>query len=164
MDPTGELAELGEGGGELLRGSTNLVRGSRLLRAIQLPRGGVQGERHREQPLLSPVVQVPFDTPALAVAGLDDPRARRADLIELRTHLRVEPLVLDRHPGGDRGGPNEVGIERGIVDQRREGKIVALHERGRPAAVAVLEAGQLDRSSVGVDPSVGSRDRVCDLE
>ena len=59
-----------------------------------------QREREHHQPLLGAVVQVALEPAALGVAGLDGARARGAQLLELRARLRLQPLVVERQPGG----------------------------------------------------------------
>ena len=52
----------------------------------------------RDEPLLGAVVQVALQPPALGSAGLDDPRARGAQLLDARAQLGLQALVL-RSPG-----------------------------------------------------------------
>ena len=70
-------------------------------------------------------MQVALDPPALGLRRLDDPRARRAQLLEPGAQLGLQALVLQREPGrGARGGD-----ELGLVGQRR-----VVDERGDPPA------------------------------
>ena len=70
--------------------------------AVELLLEQAQLERERDQPLLCAVVQVALQPLALALAGLDDPRARPAQLLEPRPQLGVEAGVLERDPGSCR--------------------------------------------------------------
>jgi hypothetical protein len=65
----------------------------------------------RNQPLLSAVVEILLNAPSLSLGGLDDPRARRAQLLD-------QVCVLKQHQRG-RGQPlDDAGIEGWIVNQR----------------------------------------------
>ena len=60
----------------------------------------LQLDHQRHQPLLRAVVQVAPEPPALGVARLDQPRARRAQRLQPRAQLDLQPRVLDRQRGG----------------------------------------------------------------
>ena len=53
-----------------------------------------------DEPLLGAVVEVALEALPLGVARLDDPRSRRAQLLETCPHLGLQPLVLEREPRG----------------------------------------------------------------
>ena len=57
------------------------------------------GRSARDEPLLRAVMEVAAETAALAVARLDDPRARVAQRLDLRAQLDLEALVLQRQRG-----------------------------------------------------------------
>ena len=59
-----------------------------------------QHDPERHEPLLRAVVQVALEPPALLVAGLRDPRARRLDLGELEAQLDPQAAELHRHRRG----------------------------------------------------------------
>ena len=101
---------------------------------VAVGRGVAQGQRssydEREQALLGAVVEVALDAAARRVAGLDDPRTRRAQVLELGEHLGAEPLVVDREraaapisrsrscaPGAPRRGSRARGLA--VADDRR---------------------------------------------
>ena len=88
----------------------------------ELRAGELQREPEREQPLLRAVVEVALEPPPLLVAGADDAGSRGAQLGELRAQLRLQPLVLEREPGGRAGrGEQRAPLEqRGVVDERRD--------------------------------------------
>ena len=94
------------------------------------------GQRQRDQPLLGAVVQVALEPAALVVGRLHDPRARGAQLLDLRPQLGVEPLVLERERGrcADRLGSAPVLVERSVVDDRADRLALALDRAGRPPA------------------------------
>ena len=103
--------------------------------ALQLGDGGVdlvadlgaqqpQREREHHQPLLGAVVEVALEPPALGVARLDGARARRAQLLEPRARLRLQPLVVEREPGGGA----DLLEQPGVVEQ-----LGAVGDHARPA-------------------------------
>ena len=112
-----------------------------------------QGQGQGRQPLLGPVVQVPLDATPLAVPRLHDALAGRPDLLQLGPHLRVQPLVLDRHAGRGGGGADEPLVERRVVDQRRERAPVALHHRDRARLACPPRAGAAIPAARGRQPS-----------
>ena len=87
-----------------------------------------QLERERDQPLLGAVVQVALEALALAVAGLDDPGPRAAQLLQPGAQLHLQARVLERDAGGGRDAVEQLGL----VEQRR-----VVHERGHGLAVAL---------------------------
>ena len=96
------------------------------------------------------------------VAGLDDPGPRRADLLQLCSHLGGQSLVLDGHAGGAADRFDEPGVllvDRAVVDEDGERLAVAFDPRDRPVAVL---GGQLDRMARAVD--VAGRIRSCEGE
>ena len=129
------------------------------------PRAGqlqVQGEC--QQPLLGAVVEVALDSSALPVAGLDDARARGAQLLEPGAELGVEALVLHPQPrrGGDRGDQLLGVVEPPVVDDRADALAVVghlgCHRRESPGP------GRLDPGAVGVDVAVGLGHPVGELD
>ena len=105
MDPERQIAQLGQGGLGLLGCPIQAASDFRVAIVTELAPRDLQLEGQRHEPLLGAVVEVPLDALPLAIAGLDDPRARRANLAELRLDLGGQPIVLDRQPhrAGDRG-------------------------------------------------------------
>ena len=80
MDAAGQLAQLLERVRELGAGpAEELSRGVGIARQPGLSEP--QRKRERDEPLLRAVVQVAFEPPAFGVAGLDDARARAAQLL-----------------------------------------------------------------------------------
>ena len=68
-----------------------------------------------DEPLLGAVVEVAAEPAALAVARLDDPRARLAQGLDARPQLDLEAVVLDRQRGASarrqqRGSPRARGV------------------------------------------------------
>jgi len=92
MDAASELAEFGDGlfqvGGRLIERPDKLRIGG-----SPFTQHG-QREHKRHEPLLRAVMQVALNPAALPVPRLDDALPRRAHLIELRTQVRVQSLVL----------------------------------------------------------------------
>ena len=69
------------------------VGGQPLARELQL-------DHQRHEPLLRAVVQVAPEPPALRVTRLHQPRARRAQRLQPRPQLDLQPRVLQRQRGG----------------------------------------------------------------
>ena len=87
--------------------------------------GGRPGETQvvgeGEQPLLRAVVQVALEAPPSGVSCLDDPGARSLQVVELRQHLGLEPLVLDRKPRPGADLPRKLlcgEVATRVTDQR----------------------------------------------
>ena len=115
-----------------------------------------QQDGERDQPLLRAVVQVALELAAGGVAGLDDPRSRRAQVGQPGAQVGLQALVLERDPGRGRDRADELGLvlQRGVVDQRGDGRAAALDERGDAAGAC---GRQLDRLTVDADVASGTR-------
>src|SRR5262245_59493273 len=100
--------------------------------------------------MLRAVVEVPFETTTLGIPGLDDPSTRGAQLLEMREHLSLEPLVLDAEPDGRPDLALEIR-ERGEVRNDRDGPI-APDQRGHTPAWSIRRLGDL--RSVRVDERI----------
>jgi hypothetical protein len=73
-----------------------------------------QQQRQRDQPRLRPVVQVALQPAALGVAGLDEPRARRPQLLQPHAQLGVELRdVAAQQAAEERERQHGGGQERG---------------------------------------------------
>ena len=59
---------------------------------------------------MSPVVKVPLQALAFLLDGLDDPRARAAQLLEPRSKLHVQLGVLEREAERCGDGVQELGL------------------------------------------------------
>ena len=70
-----------------------------------------------KQPLLGAVVEVALEPAPLDISGLDDARARFAEVVELRQHLGLEALILEREPNGGAGLQLEVDGRRMVCDE-----------------------------------------------
>ena len=140
--------QLGEHGAELGAGS---------LRQVAVGREPeLQLQRDRHEPLLGAVVEVALDLAACPVGRLDDARARRAHLGE----LRLDDLVLaQRLLGGAAGGDVE---DRTIEPAPAVARLLCLTAFEDPALVAVaVQDAVLQRVRA---PSVDRvEDRVLDL-
>ena len=109
--------------------SSAVVAGSRLELVARQP----QVHRQRHQPLLGAVVEVALDPAPLRVAGLDDPRPRGAQLLDLGPQLGVELLVLGAERGGDLLGPADPRAQQ--AQQEGEGEGGEDDDRGDVGAV-----------------------------
>ena len=105
----------------------------------------LQLQRDGDEPLLCAVVEVALDLSPRAVGGLEDPRARRAHLGELRLDdLALAQRLLGGAPGGDvedravEPAPAVAGLLRLAALEHPAHAAVAPHdavlERVRPAA------------------------------
>ena len=146
MDAAGQLAQLGDGRPGLL--------GRGFEQRLQIgigARGPVPGDadrqRERDEPLLRAVVQVAFQPAALGVAGLHDPGAGGADLVELDLDLGLQPGVLQGQAGRGRGDPDQLRLvpELGVVDE--DGLAGRVQRGDHPPGG---QAGQVHRGTVGV--------------
>ena len=105
VDAAGELAQLGEA----RAWSSACARSSSVrdlgVGRVSAPAGVAEQEREPDEPRLRAVVQVALEAPALGVAGLDEPRARGAQLLQPGAQLGVEPRdVAAQQPGQEREG------------------------------------------------------------
>ena len=82
MDPARELAQLLERLGQLVAGRLELLGQRRVGGDAALDHAEL--ERHGDEPLLCPVVEVALEPPPLRVAGGDETLARGAQLGQLR--------------------------------------------------------------------------------
>ena len=114
MDPAGELTELLEAERKLsdASASSSAAAGSSGSRDWASLSGG-----ERDETLLCAVVEVPLEAPTVSVAGLDDPRARRGQLLAglgVRQRDGDEPRELLEaflDAGGEPpGGPTETEV------------------------------------------------------
>ena len=87
-----ELADLGKGSAD------RLLRDTKAKRILSTHCRVGEPERHRQsrQPLLSSIVEISLEATALLVSHLDDPRARCAELSELRQQLGFQALMIER--------------------------------------------------------------------
>ena len=117
------------------------------------PGRGRSVQRQRDEPLLGAVVQVALQPPALLRAGLDDPGARGAQLLDAGAQLGLQALVLDRQAGGGRDRAHSSGLlataSRRARSRRRAGP------RARPASRRARRRPRraARRLAVGVDPA-----------
>ena len=103
----------------------------------------------RDEPLLRAVVQVSLEPTALLIAGADDPRPRRAQLVHPGSQLGRQPFVLERDPGGgdDRVEQFALLCQRRVVDDRGNALTVLLHHGQEPLAIV---GGKLELLAVAV--------------
>ena len=150
MDAARQLAQLVEPLGELvLRRGQDLAGGRRVPLELRADRRRSSATEH--EPLLRAVVQVALEPPALGVAGLDDARARRGQLLvgvgvgeRLRDELGevAQPLLdaLRQRLVGPRRRGQRAPQPPADADRRRDRRPVAeaLQRLGeRPACVLV---------------------------
>ena len=97
MNTAGQFPQLGQRLGGLLAGRVDQRRqlGVRPGRPMACPS---QHQAQGDQALLRTVVQVPLEPAPLGIAGLDDPRPGRADLVQLSCR-RLEPGLLQSQAG-----------------------------------------------------------------
>ena len=129
MDAAGELAQLVEALPHLVDRRVDERRRGRSV--LEAGAAQAQVERERDEPRLRAVVEVALEPAALGVAGLDDPRARRAQLDDVGAQLGVEALVLEQERGRRAGRAHRLGVlgQRAVVDDRGDVTAVALDLR-----------------------------------
>ena len=97
--------------------SSSCARSSRLpscSSSVDPPARGPQQQRERDEPRLRAVVQVALEPPPRGVARLDQPRARRAELLRRLGELVVEVRhVAAQQPAEERERRQRSGDERG---------------------------------------------------
>jgi hypothetical protein len=135
VDAARQLAQLRERQSQL---GDRLVerRGEVLVRGTpELGVGDAEGQREVHQPLLGAVVQVALDPAAFGVPELHDAGAGGADLLELRTDLGLQALVLDGHARRRRHRADRRGVVvgGGVVEQGGDRGEAAPPRPGRPA-------------------------------
>ena len=108
--PAGELAQLVDRGPGVRRRRIELDQRVGIGIGPHPPTKELERDPQRHQPLLRPVVEVPLHPPPFRILGVDEPRPRRLDGIELRPDLRLEPLVLDRQADGRDGRRDEARV------------------------------------------------------
>ena len=136
VDAVSELPQLGDRLAELGLGLVE-ARGELAVLVASEPRAQEpQCQREADEPLLSAVVKVALEPPALGVARLDDAGARRAEILQLRARLGLQALVLEREARrrGDLLDELRIVEKVGPVEQERDGPAVANERRrGRPS-------------------------------
>ena len=93
MQTARQLAQLVERERQLLTGVFEQRASGRGV-LVQLVQRDAEAERQRDDPLLCAVVQVALEPAPLDVAGGDDARPRRGELLEPGMQLDVEPMHL----------------------------------------------------------------------
>ena len=112
-------------------GSASLAAHARLEQA--------QVEREADELLLGAVVEVALEPAARGVGGLDDAHARDAQLLHARAQVGLQALVVECERGRRGGRLHELGagLQRRVVDDRRDAPAVALDRRPRAPGAAV---------------------------
>ena len=110
-----------------------------------------QLQRQRHEALLSAVVEVALQPPALGDADIDEPRPRALQLGHAGAQLGLQAQVLHRQRGCGADAGDQLallGLERRVVDDGADR--AALQRHLGPRAQRVLRPGQLDAAPVGV--------------
>ncbi len=94
---------------------------------------GPERDRKAHEALLRTVVEVALNAPAFGVVSLHDPHPRRADLLELRPQILLEPLVVHCQGNRRRHGLHKGRIveQRAVMDDRPDGAAVTLQGGAR---------------------------------
>ena len=152
MNPARQLAQFTRRLVELFK--RRVEQRGRLLRIArdQVSRQAeIDAERH--QPLLCSVVEVPLQPLAFRVSRGDDPRARGAELVNVRTQLGVQPLILECERCGGADRPHEVALlcKLGIVDDGADPPTLVLDDC---RDLSLRRRIQLHRSARGIDVGI----------
>ena len=163
MQPARQVAQLGEAVAQLVEcGGERRARVVGQLAVRREP--DLQSERDREEPLLGAVVEIALDVAACAVGSVQDARARRANLGQLRLDdLALAQRLLRRAAGGhveDRAvepaaavagrlcvptlehpAHGSVPMHEPVLERERPSRGHGLHDRARHVLVVV---GMLD--------------------
>src|SRR4051812_39709577 len=114
MDPARQLPQLREGRLRLCRGFVETERDGGIAVRSKLASGEPQGKGQRHESLLRAIVEIALESLSLGVARCNDSRPRGADLLELRLHFSVEPVILD----GESQRARNRCYETRIIEQR----------------------------------------------
>ena len=147
MDAGGEVAQLADRRlrvGE--RAVDQLARARRV--GLEALARELQLDHQRHEPLLRAVVQVAPEPPALGVARLDEPRARRPQRLQPRAQLDLQARVLDRQRRG--GGRLDAAARASRPASARAGARRRAGPRGRSRSRAPRPAGS-HRAALAVD-------------
>ena len=87
MDPECQVTQLGQGCRGFLCCSVQASSNDRVAIITKRASRDLQLETERNEALLGPIVEIPFDAAPLDVTGLDDAGTRGADLLELGLHF-----------------------------------------------------------------------------
>ena len=101
---------------ERLVWSSSCARSSRLARSGSPPGArarGAQEQREPDEPRLRAVVEVALEAPALGVADLDEPRARRPQLLEAPVQLGVQARDVRAQEPAEEGERHQRGRHEG---------------------------------------------------
>ena len=98
-------------------------------------------EGQGDESLLSAVVEIALDPPALFVGSRHDAHTGLLHLRQLGAHLRVEARILEREPGGCARGTKQLGLvdEGRVVNERGDRLTLVLEDRDRPAGTILRE-------------------------
>ena len=161
MDAARELAQLRERGGELLIHPVD-----QLLRLLVRAHAATQdpqldGQGH--ELLLGAVVQVAFEPAPGRVGGLDDAYPRCPQLLDPRSQVGLQALVVERQRRRGGGGLNELGarLQAGVVDDRGHSAAVVVDRRPRPVGSGL---GQRHRTAALIDEATGLGQPVGDRQ
>src|SRR3954465_12899432 len=126
----GNVAKLRQGNGDLLAGLSEASFG--LWVALEPLLQEAQLERQADQALLGAVMKVALQALALLLPDFDHTPPGATQLLEARPQLDVKPPVLesDRGRGADRLEQLRLVGERGVVEQRGDGRSVLVGPRG----------------------------------
>ena len=120
-------------------------------------RGEPQRERERDEALLRAVVEVALDPPARGVAGLDEPRARRAQLLERARSSASRRSFSSASAGGRAGaraparGSSSSAASWTIAATGRPSRSISRHRAAAPGS------GSSHRRPGGVDVAAVGR-------
>ena len=166
VDAAGELAQLLERVGQFLgRRLEQRARAGGVVLELRLREA--EGDRHRDQPLLRAVVEVPLEAPALFVACLDEPLPRRAELLLLAlSQVTSTPVMRNSVRSSSVGS----GVHDHATRSRRPSRVTQVLSFSRSTAPATTRSmrrrtssassGATYRSQRGRRPSPSSRSRA----
>ena len=165
VDPAGQLHQGVDG----VDGGLHLAREDDVRafgRSLGQGLGEAQVHRERDQVLLGAVVDVALEQPALLVLQVDQPLARRAQLVGASRQLGAPQLELRAQPGPAQDGTRLPGqpLEQALLDRRERAVLVLLDdqyaEHARCRAAPRGSAGRATTCSTGSSGSPAARSRV----
>ena len=144
MDPARQLAQLLDGELGLLAGLADQPERPLGVR-LEARLGEPERDGHGDHPLLSPVVQVALDPPALGVGGRDDPLPGVAEVVHALAQRACAPMLGRLAREADLAHPPRLSV----VSAGGSGEAERAHDASQPLGRGEHDGAQDDVAAVG---------------